>query len=252
MRRVFSSTPLPSRDTTVWELPPSLGHYVTDVLRLGPGDSLALFDADGESCRAEIQRSEKGVVEVSFEEWDLAPQREQKPYPISLVVCLTKGRKMDWVLQKATELGVSEIRLALSERTIVRPGEDRIDRRITRWNRICGEAARQCGRMDVPAVFPPQPVAEVVASLPEWASDLKILLWEDAVGRSIKQAFAEEEDAQGCCIIVGPEGGFSGEEADGLRAAGCLPVTLGPRILRAETAPVAALSIVQLLRGDMG
>jgi len=225
---------------------------VVDVLRLAPGASLAFFDADGESCRAEIQEVVNGMVTVSLEEWDLAPQRDQKPYPISLVVCLTKGRKMDWVLQKATELGASEIRLALSERTIARPGEDRIERRLARWKRICGEAARQCGRMDVPDVFPPAPITEAVASLPDWASELKVLLWEDAVGRSIKQAFSEKEDAPGCCVIVGPEGGFSSDEADALCAAGCLPVTLGPRILRAETAPVAALSIVQLLRGDMG
>lgn len=218
-------------------LTPEAAHYLRDVLRLGPGAELELFDGAGGAYPAAVQEG--------FAALRLGPRREAlPPLALWLVVALARGEKLDLVVQKATELGATRICPFEAERSVVRLDRERGQARTVRWRRIAAEAARQCGRADVPAVEEPAPLAAALAAIP---SGLARFVFHPG-----GEPLAAAPDAAGTAAVVGPEGGLSPAELEACEAAGARRVSLGPRILRAETAAVVAVALLQSRFGDLG
>ncbi len=221
--------------------------HICKVLRLGEGDAVILFDGEGREYRASITRILPGQIILT-----LTPEggsaRAESSLRIVLGMALLKSSKFDWLLQKATELGVSEVLPFSSSRVIPRREEEQSRARLARWEKIVAQAARQCGRSLLPRVHPPRSFEEVLQKDREEAT--KIFLWEKEETRTLSDALTEANPE--IFFLVGPEGGFSDPEALRAQEAGFRPVRLGPRILRAETAAIAGVALLQFIRGDLG
>lgn len=226
---------------------PDVGH-LSRVLRLGPGDALTVLDGRGKSYEAVIEAVRKGEIVCSIVQELPAPQRP--PIRVTLVQGLPKGDKMDFIIQKGTELGVSRVIPLICRRTVVRLEDSGVNKKRERWQRIACEAASQCGRPDVPEVDTPAAWGPVLAGLPERAAAL--ILWEEEKDLSLKEFLRENSSSREIVVFIGPEGGFAGEEIVQARERGVRPVTLGPRILRTETAGLAVLTMVLYQWGDLG
>jgi len=222
------------------ELTGAARHYLRDVLRLAPGDPVELFDGRGTAWSARIG--------PGFEALELSARRAAPPGgpALHLLFALAKGEKTDLVVQKATELGVARLAPWAAERSVVRLDEAKGLERTERWRRIAGEAARQCGRADVPEVAPPAPLAAALAAVPE-GFRLVVLHGEGGVPLGA----LDLTGAPGVAAVVGPEGGLTAAERSACGAAGALHATLGPRTLRAETAAIAVVVLLQGLVGDL-
>lgn len=219
----------------------SAHRHLVKVLRLGPGAAVQLFDGRGTAIDATIVSVGKNTLDVDLGE------RHAVPAPactITLLQGLPRGERMDFVVQKTTELGVARIVPVLSELGMVKPPPGR----TRRWQTIAEEAARQCGRADVPRIDDCQPLATVLARATELAG-ARILLWEDEHKRSLRGALAEGPAA--VVLLVGPEGGFSPAEVDAATRAGFVATSLGPRILRTETAATVAVALAQAAAGGL-
>lgn len=212
-------------------------HYLRDVLRLRPGEALEVFDGQG------------GVYGASYADGDalaLGPRRAAPPPGacVWIAFALARGDRGDLVVQKATELGASRFLPWQAERSVVRLDASRAAGRTRRWRRIAAEAARQCGRADVPEVEAPGSLAAALGAAPA------------GFGRLLLHAGGEPMGAlprgPGLLAVIGPEGGLSAEEVDACVGAGCRVVGLGPRTLRAETAAIAAAALLQYAAGDLG
>ncbi|HTT70723.1 MAG TPA: 16S rRNA (uracil(1498)-N(3))-methyltransferase [Anaeromyxobacteraceae bacterium] len=215
-------------------------HYLRDVLRLGTGDPLQVFDGEGGIYPARMEAS-GGLA--------LGP-RAQAPAPrtrLWLGFALARGEKCDLLVQKATELGAARLSPFEAVRSVVHLEGGRGEKRTLRLARIAAEAARQCGRADVPQVDAPRTLAAVLSEAPP--SYRKILLYEGG-GESLVSVV--DRGAEGHLLLLGPEGGFAEEEVERCLASGARLATLGPRVLRFETAGIAALALVQHLAGDLG
>ncbi|HET9552112.1 MAG TPA: 16S rRNA (uracil(1498)-N(3))-methyltransferase [Anaeromyxobacteraceae bacterium] len=215
-------------------------HYLRDVLRLAPGDPVELFDGRGAAWEA--------TVGEGFEALRLGARREAAAggTEVHLLFALAKGEKVDLVVQKATELGAARLAPFAAERSVVRLDEAKGAERAVRWRRIAEEAARQCGRSDVPEVAAPGPLAAALAAVPR-GFRLVVLHGEG----SAPLASVPLEGAPGVAAVVGPEGGLTPEELAACEAAGAIRAGLGPRTLRAETAAIAAVALLQALAGDL-
>ncbi len=224
---------------------PSEIRHIHRVLRLGEGEPVILFDGQGKEYQATIARI--SMREILF---SLAPgvdsPRGESPLKIILGTALLKSAKFDWLLQKVTELGVGEIVPFSSSHVVPRWGEGQAEDRHARWEKIVAEAAKQCRRTIVPRVHPPRSFEAVLQG--DWGAATKVILWEQETAGALTGA---ANQASGVFVLVGPEGGFSEAEAKQAQAAGFKPVHLGPRILRAETAGIAAVAILQFILGDM-
>ncbi len=221
--------------------------HICKVLRLGEGDAVVLFDGEGKEYRASITRifPEQVILTLMAEG---ASARAESSLRIVLGMALLKSSKFEWLLQKATELGVSEVLPFSSSRVIPRREEEQSRARLARWEKIVAQAARQCGRSLLPRVHPPCSFEEVLQTDREGAT--KIFLWEKEETRTLSDALTEANPE--IFFLVGPEGGFSDPEALRAQEAGFRPVRLGPRILRAETAAIAGVALLQFIRGDLG
>ena len=169
--------------------------------------------------------------------------------PVSLVQALPKADKLELVLQKGTELGAHAFYPVVSERSVVRPSAASTESKRVRWQRIVDEAARQCGRADTPAVHAVQGLLDAVRALSPKTRVL--VLDEEEKTQGLARAAGEESGAP-LALVVGPEGGFARAEVEGLRALGAIPVSLGPLVLRTETAALAALVVLRHLEGLLG
>lgn len=218
-------------------------HHLCTVLRLGPGDEVELCDGAGTLCRCRLLEVTKKVARARV----LArSHQEETAFSLRLIQGLPKADKMDLILQKGTELGVGTFVPLLAERSVARLSGSRELRRLERWRRIAEEAARQCGRAYLPEVVAPQELSRATAG----TESLRLMLWEQG-SVPLQQALPTARPAD-AVVLVGPEGGFSAAEADCARAAGFVPVHLGPRILRTETAGPAVAAVLQYLYGDLG
>jgi 16S rRNA (uracil1498-N3)-methyltransferase len=208
------------------------------TLRLGPGDHLCVFDEEGAEHEVRLERLGGRLAEAVV----LATHRPQRDSPLDLVLAsaLLKGSKMDLVVEKATELGVTRIAPFTSRHTIG------AGVRLDRWRRIAVAAAKQCGRTRVPAIDAPVAFATLVRG--PWPG-IALLAWEEERERSLA---ALPATAAAVLAIVGPEGGFARTEVQEARAHGVETVALAPRILRAETAAVVAAALCQHRWGDLG
>lgn len=220
-------------------------HHLIHVLRVEVGDELEVFDGAGTTFAAKVERVEDGSVLLT-----LSPGRAAPPLrPLTVVQGLPKGDKLDWVLQKGTELGATAFAVALCERTVVKlAGKE--SQRQARWQRIADEAARQCGRADVPVVHAALPLLDSVRTLPEGTHVL--VLDESERATTLSAAFQSARSSPALALVVGPEGGLARGEVDALVSLGAVPVTLGRLVLRTETAALAALAVLRHLDGDLG
>lgn len=214
-------------------------HYLHDVLRLEPGAAVEVFDGRGGLY--------DGRIEPGFERLALGARRDAPAggAPITLAFALSKGEKVDLVVQKATELGVARIVPWAAERSVVRLEPERAEERTKRWRRIAEEAARQCGRADVPELRPPATLAELVAELPPG------FLLATFHGGEGSRPIGQLPAAAGVVAVIGPEGGLAPPELGTLERAGAVRASLGPRTLRAETAAIAAVALLQARYGDL-
>lgn len=223
------------------ELEAGPAHYIARVLRMRVGDQLILFNGCGGQYRATIEAVDKKSVVVATGEFE-ALERESN-LQLHLGIAMSRGERMDWVIQKATELGISAISPLLSERTEVKLKGDRQDKKLKHWQQIATSACEQCGRNRVPLVHPPQALEQWLAAV---QADVKLVLHHRA-GTATPPATSPRSIA----LLVGPEGGLSASEITAAELAGFNPLQLGPRVLRTETAPLAAIAILQARWGDM-
>lgn len=219
-------------------LPEAAAHYIGRVLRLPAGAAVQLFDGSGMEFRGEL--GEVGKKQVSVELKEALPGMPESPLRIHLGQGLSRGERMDWAIQKATELGVAEITPIVSERCEVRLKDERADKRLAHWRQIAISACEQCGRSVIPQINPPVTLADW---LPVEAA-LKLVL------HPVAEPLTTHPAPQTLAFLIGPEGGLSDAEVEQASRAGFLPARLGPRVLRTETAPVVALSVAQQLWGD--
>lgn len=218
------------------------------VLRLAPGDEVELIAPQGRSL-ARIETA--GAQGVTVRILGPLPDTEARTR-VTLYQGLPKADKMDFIVQKATELGACAVRPVAMERCVARLEGKDAEKRLERWKKIAREAVKQCARAAAPEVLPCARLSSLEGEFR--ALDLLLVPWEEASGGSLREALKAVDDRADARIgiLIGPEGGISREEAEGLAGkAGARLVTLGPRILRTETAAVCALSAVMALRGEL-
>jgi 16S rRNA (uracil1498-N3)-methyltransferase len=220
-------------------LTPAQARHLETVLRLEPGAPLEAFDGEGRSYEAVL---EPGAVHVVR-----ALPVAQRAADVWVAQALARADKLELVVQKATELGATRILPLRAERSVPRLDGQRSEARAARWQRIAQEAARQCGRSDVPRVDAPCSLADVCAALEPGRRGLLL----DTEERTLRLAQAARGAAR-LCLVVGPEGGFAAAERAALVSCGVLPVSLGPLVLRTETAALAALAVVRHVFGELG
>ncbi|MGH8055217.1 MAG: 16S rRNA (uracil(1498)-N(3))-methyltransferase [Stenotrophomonas sp.] len=244
MRLTRSPIELPLSVGQTLPLPEEAANHLVRVMRLREGDSCVLFNGDGHDYSATIAAVSKREVLVRIDS-ALAVDNES-PLPITLLQGIARGEKMDLILQKATELGVSAIIPVNAERTEVKLDAARAEKRIAHWRNVVGSACGQSGRARIPAISAPQSLAAAAASLPE--QTLRLTL--DPLGEH-RLASLSAAPANGVVIAIGPEGGWSPRDRQQLAEAGFQGLQLGPRILRTETAGLAAVAALQARLGDL-
>lgn len=276
MERFFTDI-INIKDDCAWISGDELKH-LSKVLRMKPGDALEIFDGQGRGFHGELASVTARMAEVH----GLSPidQVRESPLKVCLVQGIPKGEKMEWVAQKATELGVHRIIPLECCRSVVKLTLDKKRKeRQERWQKVAAEASRQCGRFTIPVVESPMPPKDFFALLKP--NDLFLVPWEEG-GLALRsvlgqykaqnalhdttQKISAAKTQQGkvgsaagstdlpgyLYVMIGPEGGLTVEEVEQAKAKGGIPVTLGPRILRTETAGLACLAILQYEWGDMG
>jgi 16S rRNA (uracil1498-N3)-methyltransferase len=212
--------------------------HLREVLRLKPGDEVSVFDGEGKEYRARVVQARREFAELEFGE-EIATARPESPLQITLAVALLKGEKFDLVVQKATELGVTKIVPLMTRYADIKlRDESDATKRVARWQRIALEAAKQSGRAVVPEVSLPATFASVLEG--------NCLLFSERGGHGLTSIETGKITA-----IIGSEGGWSDEELEQARTAGAQLVTLGGRILRAETAAITAAALLQHRFGDL-
>jgi len=221
------------------ELPQAQAHYIGRVLRHAVGDAVQLFDGSGQEFLGELIEVGKKSVRVELRE-AFAGQAES-PLRIHLGQGLSRGERMDWAIQKATELGANEISLIVSERCEVRLKDERADKRMAHWRQVAISACEQCGRSVLPIIHPPITLGEWLGQV---CADLKLVL------HPVAEPWSSHPQPQTLAFLIGPEGGLSDNEVAQAQSQGFHSARLGPRVLRTETAPVVALSVAQQLWGD--
>jgi len=214
---------------------------------LKQGAELVLADARGREFAGAIVRVDDTALELAVGE-ELPVQQGCGP-AITIYQGMPKGEKLELILQKGTELGAGAIVPFYAARSVPRLRDERLEGRLARWERIVREAARQCNRPDVPQLGLARNLADV---LQRGEHSVKLLLWEEETAVSLRLLLADTPRPESVAVIIGPEGGLTGEEVAAAREAGYSPVTLGTRILRTETASLAILAVLQHVWGDLG
>ncbi len=237
--RIYLNRPL-APCTTV-ELDREAAHHLATVLRAREGDTVTLFNGEGGEYQGEIAGIASKRVTVAL--GDFRPDDRESPLRTLLGIGLSRGERFEWVLQKATELGVSEIFPLVTARTEVRLRGEREEKKHSRWQQVIVSACEQCGRNRLPVLHPLQTPTEW-QGIP---ADLKLVLHHrSTIGVGELQAQSPSTVA----MAIGPEGGMSDDEIAQLSRVGFRSLTLGPRVLRTETAPIVALSLFQGVWGD--
>jgi 16S rRNA (uracil1498-N3)-methyltransferase len=224
-------------------LPSQAAEHVARVLRMNPGDPLTVFNGDGNDYAAVIVTV--GKREVSLRIVSAQPLQNESPLSLTLAQGVARGEKMDLIVQKATELGVARIVPLLTERSEVKLDPARAEKRLAHWRAVVASACEQSGRARLPEVVPALPLSTWLDGLVADGA-LRLALLPEATRASRELRFSEP----GGVLVVGPEGGLGERDIAALMAAGFEGLRLGPRILRTETAGLAALAALQALHGD--
>ncbi|WP_430388121.1 16S rRNA (uracil(1498)-N(3))-methyltransferase [Dyella sp. 20L07] len=225
-------------------LPAQAGEHVARVLRLVAGDPITLFNGDGHDYPAEIRLV--GKRDVTVQVLSAQPVGNESPLPLTLAQGVARGEKMDLIVQKATELGVARIVPLLTERSEVKLDAARAEKRLAHWRAVVASACEQSGRARLPDVVPAIPLDTWLRGLPGDGA-LRLALLPEGTQRANQLHFT----SAGGLLVVGPEGGLGNRDTTALAEAGFHGLKLGPRILRTETAGLAALAALQALHGDI-
>ena len=237
---------------TLVALPPDTASHLAKVLRARTGDELILFNGDGREFTGAIESVRGSRVSASIGEG--RPVDRESPLAITLVQCVPRGDRMDFIVQKATELGVARIVPVLSQRSVVRLDKAQAESKAIHWRAVAVSACEQCGRNRLPTIEAAQPLLNYLGESSPGTGPRLVFEPESAPqapttaltpGGTANRAMADAE------IAIGPEGGFASDELEAFRVAGFSQVGLGPRILRAETAAIAAVVWLQARLGDM-
>lgn len=241
MPRFYCPQPLATGATI--ELPDAVAHHL-HVVRLQPGAGLTLFNGEGGQYRATLLETGKRRATAMVDAFE--DVETEAPYAVTLAQGLPEGTKMDWIVEKAVELGVSAIQPLSARRSVVRLAGERLDKRQAHWQGVIVAASEQCGRNRLARLHP-------LRDVPPWLATpgdgVRILLSPRAT-QSLA-GWARAGGPQPVTLVVGPEGGLSPEEEDAAVAAGALPLSMGPRVLRTETAGLAALAVLAGAWGGM-
>lgn len=221
--------------------------HIRKVLRLKTGDGIVVFDGLGKELEGTIVEERLSSVVIRIQ--NIFSSERDSPLEVTLAQSLLKGEKMDYLIQKATELGVKEIIPFFSSRSVPSLEKSRGLKRHHRWEKIAVEASKQSGRGVVPKIESLQDYSDMLQMAS--TEDLRFILWERE-GIKLKEVLERSKEKRKIFFVIGPEGGFNQLEVDEAKKAGFTPVTLGRRILRAETASLCFLSILQYERGDIG
>jgi len=235
--------PAPLHYDTTYELPPDAAHHASRVLRLRVHDPVQVFDGQGNGFDAIIEEISGKRVLLG----KLCPCAAEPPAPMHIVLAqaMCSSEKMDWVVQKATELGAAEILPVQTQRSVARLSAERAEKRTEHWRGVTIAACEQCGRNRLPQVSAPQELGAWLAQLRGTPGTRFILLPQGAT------TLHQQPIPQGqVTLLIGPEGGFSADEALMAQQAGFIPILLGPRVLRTETAAIAGITALQTLWGD--
>lgn len=222
-------------------LPAAAAHHASRALRLGVGDALTLFDGVGGEYAATLVRAERGGVDARIESFD--PVDRESPFAVTIAQAVAANDAMDYAVRKAVELGAAALQPVITERSAPLPPATRGDKRLAHWQAIAVAACEQCGRNRIPPVAPAAPWG---AWIRQWKGTGIVL-----VPGAPAVLAALPRPSPPVALAIGPEGGFTAREIDEAMAAGWRAVSFGPRVLRTETAAVAALAALQSLWGDL-
>jgi len=225
------------------DLPDTVAHHV-NVVRLAPGDCITLFNGDGGEYTAVLDSVEKRRASATIKAH--TPQDTELPYALTLAQALPEASKMDWIIEKAVELGVSMVQPLAARRCVVKLAGDRAEKKLSHWQGVIVSASEQCGRNRLAQLAP-------VADFRDWISQQDMhrrVLLSPRASQSLAD-WARHQPPQALTIMVGPEGGFSDEEENAALAQGALALSIGPRVLRTETAALAAVAALNAIWGGM-
>jgi 16S rRNA (uracil1498-N3)-methyltransferase len=251
LTRVYVEAPLASG--SIVQLPSDTASHLAKVLRARGGDELILFNGDGREFNGAIETVRGSRVSASV--GDSRPVDRESPLAITLVQCVPRGDRMDFIVQKASELGVARIVPVLSQRSVVRLDKSQAESKAIHWRAVAVSACEQCGRNRLPAIEAAQPLLNYLGESapgdgPRLVFEPESALHADTAAQN--HGGASNTALESAEIAVGPEGGFAPEELEAFRVAGFSQVGLGPRILRTETAAIAAVVWLQTRFGDLG
>jgi 16S rRNA (uracil1498-N3)-methyltransferase len=241
LTRVYVEAPVTPGKPLVVE--GSAANHIARVLRLRSGDTLTVFDGTGGEFGARVEEVRKQAVVVAVEE-HRTPDRES-PLSLTLAQGISRAERMDWIIQKATELGASRIVPVFTKRSVVRLDEQQAERKLQHWRAITVAACEQCGRNRIPELTAPVDFFDVLAS--NASGNTRLLL---SPGGDLRLDDLEDV-GRGVTVLIGPEGGLEDVEQEAAVRAGFKALRLGPRVLRTETAAIAALTMIQSHFGDL-
>jgi len=234
MPRFYCPQPLVNGSTI--ELPEAVAHHL-HVVRLQPGAALTLFNGEGGQYRATLVETGKRRATAVIDGHEAI--EAEAPYPVTLAQGLPEGSKMDWIIEKAVELGVAAIQPLAAARSVVRLSGERLEKRQAHWHGVIVAASEQCGRNRLAQLLP---MTDVQPWLAASTGTTRILLSPRATGSLA--GWARANAPQAVTLLIGPEGGLTPHEEDAAVAAGALSLSMGPRVLRTETAGLAALAVL--------
>lgn len=214
-------------------------HHILDVMRMAKGDKIVAFDGTGREYAGVIVNASKNDLRIRVDKINTA--KTDKKFHITLAQAIPKKAKMDFIVEKATELGVDEIIPVVSERTIARPREEKMDKKIERWKDIAITASKQCGRLDIPKVRPPLRFDDFLNEIKNY--DLAMMACLDSHTKPLKDVITGFK-VKKVLIMIGPEGDFSPQEIEAAKSQGANLVTFGRLVLRVDTAAIFILSIL--------
>lgn len=225
------------------DLDEGAARHLTSVLRMTVGQELIVFNGLGGEYSAQLTLAKKGKASATVT--GFTDSNRESPLQLHLAIGMSRGERMDWIVQKATELGVNQITPLFTSRCEVKLSGERLEKRISHWQQVAISACEQSQRNTVPTI---NPAMTVVDWLPVCESGLKLVLHHRTERRLADMTNGDNSIA----LLVGPEGGLADREIEQAIGAGFEPLAIGPRVLRTETAPLAAMSIIQSVWGDMG
>ena len=244
MNRFYHSKPIKINEIIVMD--DFAAHHALKVMRLKITDQLILFNGDGSDFTGQVIRISKRRVEVSIKSKKTV--KNESNLKVILLQALTSSDKMDLIIQKTTELGISEIQPIICERSIVKIKNEKIEKKLLHWRQVAIAACEQCGRAKIPTIHKPENIIKYLEKIAESNKDIKIILSPE-VTKSLNNFIPNKK--QCIKVLIGPEGDFTKKELDFSIQKGFSPIKIGPRILRTETAPLCILSILQYKYGDI-